>query len=444
MPKLLSSLSVGDKVRYGRYQVESEAKEDIIWQIAAQGHAGYPSGATTLVTERIIDLRGFDAKEPNNADSNRKSSGNNRYRDSNIRQWLNKKGNPWFVATHGADEPPTDSGMNQPTGYDGKDGFMSFFSDIELMGLEETTLTVALNTVTDGGGQETVKDKFFLASNTEVGLANEPGGASGVKLDIFTNDTSRICYATQQAISNTKSGSKPSNTSSGWYWWLRDPNSSSSSLARSVYTGGTLNYDAAFHGSSGVRPLCNLKSGILVSDTPDGNGIYDIIWTNVVSDDLTKVSNTQFTWTVDTVGDNTGVKSQLHIFDSGDNLVTQGSVKDGIGTKSDNIPVTTTGNFKARVKLWSNEVAENWSNEISYEITVIPYKITLDEAIDISKNDTLTKLKFTPKINDVEMELVSVEADKIVFAIEGVEGGKINLVIEGKDGEIDNVAYVVS
>ena len=32
----------------------------IIWKIADKGHAGYPSGAVTLITERIISLKCFD------------------------------------------------------------------------------------------------------------------------------------------------------------------------------------------------------------------------------------------------------------------------------------------------------------------------------------------------------------------------------------------------
>ena len=43
----------------------------IIWKIADKGHTGYPSGAVTLITERIISLKCFDAMEPSNSDSDR-------------------------------------------------------------------------------------------------------------------------------------------------------------------------------------------------------------------------------------------------------------------------------------------------------------------------------------------------------------------------------------
>ena len=291
MAQSINNLAIGDKIKFGRYNVEADAKQDIIWQIAAKNHQGYPAGSTTLLTEKIIDLRGFDAKEPSNSNADRKSSGNNRYRDSNVRQWLNKGGSPWFQKTHTADEAPTDGGMNQPTGYDTKEGFLSSFTDEELAVILDTDLTVALNTVTDGGGSETVTDKVFLLSNTEVGLANENNIVEGGLLPLFTNDASRISYLTQQAFDNTNSTSKPANASAAWYWWLRTPNASNSRGARCVSPAGSRDYNFAYVGNYGVRPALNLKSDLLVSDTADSSGAYTIIYTYVLT--LDKAINIQ-------------------------------------------------------------------------------------------------------------------------------------------------------
>ena len=165
MAKQLKDLNVGDKVKFGRYQVESESTQDVVWKVAAKNHAGYPANSVTLITEKIIDLRAFDAKEPNNSNSDRKDYGNNRYKDSNLRQWLNKSGQPWFEKTHSADEPPINANLHTSgqTEYRGKNGFMGHFNEMELSGLLDTTLTVAKNTVTDGGGTETITDKIGRA-----------------------------------------------------------------------------------------------------------------------------------------------------------------------------------------------------------------------------------------------------------------------------------------
>ena len=54
----------------------------------------------------------------------------------------------------------------------------------------------------------------------------------------------------------------------GW-WWTITPYSTKANgysyVVRYVSSDGSLNYDIAFYGSYGVRPLCTLKSSILVS-----------------------------------------------------------------------------------------------------------------------------------------------------------------------------------
>lgn len=270
MAKQLKDLNVGDKVKFGRHQINDETPQEIIWEVAAKEHNGYPADSVTLITDKIIDIRAFDAKEPNNSDSNRGSYGNNRYKDSNLRQWLNKSGQPWFEKTHDADEPPTNAGTNNyGTGYDARPGFLTHFEQDELTAILDTTLTVAKNTVTDGGGIETVVDKMFLASVTEVGLPNEPGGAEGSKLPVFSSDASRIGIVTKQVEDYSNY-----NITGARHWWLRSPYSSFSGNARLVHTSGDLIHNYAVYGNYGVRPLCNLKSDILVSDSPDVDGAY--------------------------------------------------------------------------------------------------------------------------------------------------------------------------
>ncbi len=290
MTQSISNLPIGSKVKFGQYQVETESKQPIIWKIADKNHSGYPANSVTLITEKIIDLRGFDGKEAGNADANRVSSGSNRYRTSNLRQWLNSGGlaNAWFTAqnltdgtanTNNHDAPPIDANMNQPTGYYDKDGFLNCFSTQELASILNTTLTVAKNTVTDGGSSESVTDKIFLPSTTEVGLANENSIAEGSLLPLFSDATSRLTYLTQQAFSNTLSASKPTAIGNAWYWRLRTPDSSNSYNVRLVHTDGSLNSSNAYYGIVGVRPACNLSSDILVSDTVDSDGCYTFVWT---------------------------------------------------------------------------------------------------------------------------------------------------------------------
>lgn len=277
MPQQLGSLAVGAKVK------DTTSKflgVPVIFKIADKNHSGYPSGAITLITERAIACRAFDAKEPSNSNADRKNYGNNRYLHSNVRKWLNSDAGAgaWYAAQHAADQTPNSTSVVSSNPYSGDVGFLNGFSAQFRAAMMATTLTVAKNTVTDGGGSETLTDKMFLASTTEVGLANENGIAEGVKLALFSTDASRIGYVTAEGIADSDDSSKPANNNTGWYWWLRTPNASYSRYARRVNSDGTLDSDSAYIGACAARPLCNLNSSILVSDTMDGDGCYTIIW----------------------------------------------------------------------------------------------------------------------------------------------------------------------
>lgn len=287
MSKTLGSLSVGEKIEVpvlSAYQSRFGSK--IVFKIADKNHSGYPSNSVTLITEKIIQNMASDAKEPSNSNSDRKNYGNNRHIYSNLLQWLNSNAaaGAWYSAKHSADQAPTTKNTHVTYNpYTSWAGFLAMLDPKFVAELMETTLTVVKSS-TDGGSYETFKAKMFLASTTEVGLANENNIAEGSLLALFSNDASRVAYPTAQCVNNadgyTNSGFA---TSKGWYWWLRTPNSSSAVHVRCVYSDGSLSSDGACYGNGGVRPLCNLKSSILVSDSPNSDGNYTVIYNSAPS-----------------------------------------------------------------------------------------------------------------------------------------------------------------
>lgn len=106
--------------------------------------------------------------------------GNNNYKYSNLLQWLNSDKNSWYTAQHGADAPPT-SGNTTYNPYDSEPGFLYNFSKNFKESMLETSLKTVRHSL-DGGGSENVVSKMFLASSTEVGLANENGIAEGKEI----------------------------------------------------------------------------------------------------------------------------------------------------------------------------------------------------------------------------------------------------------------------
>ena len=277
MSQTLGSLAVGAKIKDAS---TTFLGSPIIWLKADKDHADYPSNSTTLIAEKILALRAFDAIEPNNTDSNRAKYGNNKYSVSNIDQWLNSDAaaGGWYSARHDADQAPTELTTHVSANtYTEDAGFLNGFSAFFKKNLLDTTLKTVLNTVTDGGSYESITRKIFLASTTEVGLANENSLAEGSILSLFSANTNadRIAYVTQECVDDSDYSSDPA-AGAAWYWWLRTPYSSDSHFVRFVFSYGSLNNGYARSGYYGVRPLCNLSSDILVSDTVDEDGCYVI------------------------------------------------------------------------------------------------------------------------------------------------------------------------
>jgi hypothetical protein len=273
MAKALSTLANGALVKDASTTYNGTP---IIFRVIDKNHTGYPSNSVTLITDKIISIKGFDAKEASNADTSRANYGSNRYRTSNVRQWLNSQGaaSAWWAAqnltdgtanTNNKDASPTTANMATYNGYDTEKGFLANFSSELRAALLDTTLETAKNTVTDGGTSESVTDKIFLASETEVGLGNENSIAEGTAFAYFADATSRLGYPTAQAVSNSNYTSTSIATDKACHWWLRTPYASNSCSVRLVYTSGALFSHYACGGINGVRPLCNLKSEILVS-----------------------------------------------------------------------------------------------------------------------------------------------------------------------------------
>lgn len=289
MARVLSSLPVGAKV------VDNDTKYNdapIVWVIG--GHNHYAQGQTVLVSEKIITLKAFDAKEPTNPSVNgRNAYGNNRWLYSNLRSWLNSDKNNWYTQAHLYDSPPTSTNVeNGYNGYDSEYGFLTNFGSTLRSSLQDTELLVARNN-TDGGGSETVIDKVFLLSKTEVGLSDVNSIAEGKKLPLFTtSDSSRVAKPTSEAISKSEYSNSGLTIDSGWNYYLRTPSApTSESSPYYVRFSGQEGSGYSFSGSRGIRPSINVKSDLLVSDSPNSNGEYEVMPAHITPSDKTELGN---------------------------------------------------------------------------------------------------------------------------------------------------------
>lgn len=196
----------------------------------------------------VIGNKMADSHEPNNPDSSRRNYGNNRYIWSNIRQWLNsdKPANQWYTAQHTYDAAPD---------YINVAGFLHEWTEKEISVLENASWVVTKHSV-DGGGSESFQNKVALPSTTEMGLESNTGGA---RIDIFNNNEDRVV--------------------SGVPYWCRTPYSSNAYDACTIHTGGTLHHYRTDNTGYGVRPLCKPVASTLVSNEPDSDGCYTVVFT---------------------------------------------------------------------------------------------------------------------------------------------------------------------
>lgn len=233
-----------------------------------------------LVTERIISLKCFDAKEPSNSNSDRRNYGNNRAAVANLLQWLNSAAGAgqWYSAQHSADAPPNNANVwSNYNEYEAEAGFLNGFEQDFRDALLNDTITVAKSS-TDGGGSEQITRKVRLLTRTEVFGDTENGTAEGTKWPIFTDNNSRLAYPTAEAVSKSEYKTSSLSSSQPWWWWLLTPYAGYAYDVRRVNSDGDLSDGNAWDGFYGVRPALFLAPDTLVSDTTDTDGAYIIQW----------------------------------------------------------------------------------------------------------------------------------------------------------------------
>ena len=175
-----------------------------------------------LVTERIISLKCFDAKEPSNSNSDRRSYGNNRAAVANLLQWLNSAAGAgqWYSAQHSADAPPNNANVwSNYNEYEAEAGFLNGFEQDFRDALLNDTITVAKSS-TDGG----VRPALFLAPDTLVSDTTDTDGAYIIQWNQPPTTPSSISHGTPragQSLTITTGGSTDPEGDAISYVWER-------------------------------------------------------------------------------------------------------------------------------------------------------------------------------------------------------------------------------
>lgn len=466
MAKLLSTLPVGSKIRFGRHSINGSNAEDIVWLVAANNHVGYPADTVTLISKSSIDQRAIDAKELSNTDESRMEGGSNRYAQSNIHQWLNKSGTNWYAKSSEHDMSPTNDLVTDGTGYSTVEGFMSKFTLDELKIIKPTNIAVTIvkDSETTSRTLKTIPAKFFLPSKAEIGFIGEPivqeeshtdeltgevtvtstqipnSGDEGVQLPLFNTTQYLKANLSYQAFVSGSSYTKPVDDASDFIWALRTPNSLNTSGVYAVEDGHITSRNANV-GHLGIRPICNIASDIYVIESEDGT--YDILYSDVVDNSVDmKPTGVGFNWNIKLAGTHMGVKSQIEILDEDGRIVKVSDVVLGEGAKSINIVPNGEGIYRARVKLWSNSLDVTYSEEIRYIIGKVKYELKLPKLKTLEAGTRIVKIPVKCTQSNVNMTVHAVNRHNVIFKASGLTmTDTASIKVTGSNTELDKLAY---
>lgn len=269
MAKQLKDLPVGTLVKD---TTTTMFGEPIIWRIVGRNHEGYPNNSTTLITEYLIDEKAMDAAEPDNPMVT--EGGWNKYSVSNIHQWLNSdaEAGQWYVPAHPYDVAPV---------YENQPGFLSTFSEFFKKALLETTVIAKKPYGESVEEYETVQSKVFIPSASELGIIKN-NIIEGSPLEYFIDKNSRKTIISLSYLNSLGYSQSwvDSMTNRYWSYPVRTPNigqaTSQADNNRIWQLSGEGNIDGSILVTSKLylRPVCNIKSTLYVSSSPDTDGAY--------------------------------------------------------------------------------------------------------------------------------------------------------------------------
>ena len=223
---LLGDLPLGTKIKFGQWN-----GSDFFWEVVDTQDK--ESGFVTVAADQNLGNRQYDAPEPDSPISNRRTQGNNRWAYSAVRQLLNsdQDTDAWWTAQYEYDVAPSYATQIP--------GFLKDFTTYE-KGIVVTKTNKCILPNDDGGGTETVQDKFWLPSYYAMGLGVVQPLEDNHIYEKFTDNASR---------------SYQSN------YWLRTINGAESpSNVQYVNSGGSAYNSAASGSSLAVRPFCQLPT----------------------------------------------------------------------------------------------------------------------------------------------------------------------------------------
>ncbi len=236
----------------GDVQTGPAEVKPIIWIVVAKDHYDGMESHVTLLTKDLIGRYAFDNSTDRDYEGNK--FGYNHWGESG-------NGN----ATHGLRPWLNSNGIHKG------EGFYWAFSESFKGAVLNTTVP---NKVWENGTDYSTQDHVFIPSTTELGdITHEVTYPIGSTYPYFEGevDEKRITMMVGDNWRESNNEYAPgllyhyNIKGNNWDYWTRSPGSNLGGLVRHVKFSGEFINCKAFDSGDGVRPVLNLKSGVLVS-----------------------------------------------------------------------------------------------------------------------------------------------------------------------------------
>lgn len=236
----------------------------IVWRVLEHDHEDDPENSTTLISDKILTLKCFDAEETGTGQ-------NYRYLYSNILQWLNSDADAgqWYTPQHSGDKPPTTAYVyDGENPYDQEAGFLHDFSQT----IKSSMLLCSKKTglySSYGKNYEEVERKVQLLSRTEIGDSYDY--VEGTAYSAINSKAKRISSLSKECAENTQTKNVEANKP--WGYLLR-----TGYLNWGVYyirnDGEIGSGISTYYGNYGVQPLIWLSKNEEVYEDLTQKGTY--------------------------------------------------------------------------------------------------------------------------------------------------------------------------
>ncbi len=260
-------MNIGDYIKIGSYY-----KEPIVWRVIDK-----TDDKLLVFAEHILTYKAFDSKEQNNFsdDSDRIHYGSNRWKDSNIRDWLNSDDEQVKYQSCPPQKEGVWGGFNA---YHDEPGFLSGFTNFEKSFIKPIEISSTIPELDRTNQDSSIEGHEFECAYPDIAFRNYNESLRETSLDrVFLPSIKEIKELVLErewewAKLPTLGAILEDDSQKNYTWyWTRTVTHADSHGVRNVSSDGYLDCRSAYRSTLGVAPIMSLSTAIIHALVGDGS-----------------------------------------------------------------------------------------------------------------------------------------------------------------------------